>query len=404
MSNMKASKIAIIGGGLGGLVSGYLLSKQGNNITIFEKENFLGGLVGGFKMEGSNLEKTYHHFFRTDTDLMELLEKIGLKKNILWNKNSTGLFWKGKMYPFLGAIDLLRFEPLGLVDKLRMGLVALYLQYDKNWQKYEKVTAVDWMEKAVGRRAYEVVWKPLLKGKFDDVYDKISMAWLWARIHTRGNSKDEQGRESLGYIDGGFEKLIERLAELIKKNGGKIKLNTEIKNIKDLEKEFDLIIDTRPAKNINYLGMMNVVFSSKQSLSPYYWHNINDTDSPFVALLQHTNLIDKSNYNNKHIYYLGTYLSQNHKYFSWSDEKIEKEFLDYLVKIFPNFDKKQIEEIKVFRFKYAQHIVTTNYKTPNYKISNKIWQLNLAQIYPEDRGMNFAVKEAKKLVKAIIDA
>jgi len=398
---MKASKIAIIGGGLGGLVSGYLLSKRDNRITIFEKENFLGGLVGGFKMEGANLEKTYHHFFRTDTDLIELLKEVGLGKNILWNKSSTGLYWNGKMYPFLGVIDLLKFQPLNLIDKLRMGLVAIYLQYDNNWQKYEKVTAVDWMKKAVGKKAYEVVWKPLLKGKFDDVYDKISMAWLWARIHTRGNSKDEQGNESLGYIAGGFEKLIERLAELIKKNGGKINLNTEIKNIKDLEKEFDLVIDTRPAKNIDYLGMINVVFSSKQNLSPYYWHNINDTNSPFVALLQHTNLIDKSNYQNKHIYYLGTYLSQSHKYFGWSDEQIEKEFLDYLVKIFPKFNKKQINEIKVFRFKYAQHIVTTNYKVPNYKVGKKIYQMNLAQIYPEDRGMNFAVKEAKKMIKEI---
>jgi len=398
---MKARKIAIIGGGLGGLVSGYLLSKQGNKVTIFEKENFLGGLVGGFEMEGLNLEKTYHHFFRTDTDLIGLLKEIGLEKNILWNKNSTGLYWNGKMYPFLGAIDLLRFKPLGLTDKLRMGLVAIYLQYDNNWQKYEKITAVDWMKKTVGKRAYEVVWKPLLKGKFDDVYDKISMAWLWARIHTRGNSKDEQGNESLGYIKGGFEILVERLAELIKINEGKINLNTEVKNIKDLEKGFDLIIDTRPAKEIDYLGMINVVFSSKQSLSPYYWHNINDINSPFVALLQHTNLVDKSNYNNKHIYYMGTYLSQNHKYFNWSDKEIEKEFLDYLKKIFPTFDKKQIEEIKVFRFKYAQHIVTTNYKIPSYKVSEKVWQMNFAQIYPQDRGMNFAIKEAKKLVRAI---
>jgi protoporphyrinogen oxidase len=113
-------------------------------------------------------------------------------------------------------------------------------------------------------------------------------------------------------------------------------------------------------------------------------------------------LVNKKQYNNKHIYYLGNYVPQDHKYFEWSDEKIKKEFLDYLKNIFTDFDKKQIEEIKVFKFKYAQHIVTKNYKTPKYKVGENRYNLNFAQIYPEDRGINFAVKEAKKLVKVIV--
>jgi protoporphyrinogen oxidase len=362
--------------------------------------------MGGFKIGKNNLERTYHHFFKTDTALIKLINEVGLENKIEWNKSSVGLYWENKMYPFLGAIDLLKFKPLNIIDKLRMGLVAIYLKYDKNWQKYEKITANDWMKKAVGKKGYEVVWKPLLKGKFDDIYKDISMAWLWTRINTRGNSKDNKGKEVLGYINGGFEKLIEKLEEKIKKGKGIIKLNTEIDDLKQLEKDYDLIIDTRPAKDIDYLGAIDVVFSSRQSLSPYYWHNINDINSPFVALIQHTNLIDKSNYNNRHIYYLGDYLSQNHKYFNWTNKEIEKDFLDYLKKIFPEFDINQIEEIKTFKFKYAQHIVDTKYssKIPSYKLTNKIWQLNFAQIYPQDRGMNFAVKEAKKMVKEIIDA
>lgn len=395
--------IVIIGGGLGGLILGYKLVKKGYQVTIFEKEKYLGGLLGGFKIGGNNLEKTYHHFFKTDTDLIELIKEIGLGNKIGWHKSLTGLFWKNKIYPFLTAIDLLKFKPLNVVDKFRMGLVAIFLKYDKNWQKYEKITADIWMKKAIGKRAYEVVWEPLLRGKFNDIYKQISMAWLWARIHTRGNSKNIKGEEILGYLDGGFQTLIEKLENNIKRGGGKIFLGKEIIDLKQLEKDYDLIIDTRPIKKVNYLGAIDVVFSTKQYLSPYYWHNINDVDSPFIALIQHTNLIDKSNYNNKHIYYLGAYLSQNHKYFNWTDKKIEKEFLDYLKKIFPKFDTKQIEEIKTFKFKYAQHIVDTKYsqKIPPYKISNKIWQSNFAQIYPQDRGMNFAVKEAKKMAKMI---
>ena len=171
-----------------------------------------------------------------------------------------------------------------------------------------------------------------------------------------------------------------------------------------LDKEaskFDLVIDTRPSKEVEYLGAVDVVFSSKQNLSNYYWHNINDLNSPFLAFIQHTNLVDKKKYNNKHIYYLGTYVPQNHKYFESLDKEIEKEFLDYLKNIFSEFDKNQIEEIKTFKFKNAQHIVTKNYKTPDYKTGKNLYQLNFAQIYPEDRGINFAVKEAKKLINLI---
>lgn len=395
-------KIAIVGTGIGGLTAGYELLKKGNVVTIFEKEKNVGGLAAGFKMEGESLDKSYRHIFKTDKDIIGLIEELGLKNKLHWYKSSTGLYWQGKIYPFLTAIDLLKFRPLNILEKLRMGLIAMWLKYDKNWQKYENVLAYSWMKKMIGEKPYRVVWEPLLKGKFDDIYKDISMAWLWARIHTRGNSTNEKGEEVLGYVDGGFETLTKKLSEKIKSKGGKIILNKEIDNIEKLKKDFDLIIDTRPIKEVDYLGMVNIVFSSSQNLGGYYWNNINDLDSPFVALLQHTNLVGIKKYNNKHIYYLGTYVSQNSKYFKWSDKQIEDEWLNYLLNIFPEFDRKKISQINVFKFKNAQHIVGLNYKVPAYKVSNNYYRLNFAQIYPQDRGMNYAVSEAKKIVKLII--
>lgn len=394
---MKKKSAAIVGAGIGGLTVGYELSKKGYAVTVFEKEKEIGGLLSSFKMEGENLEKTYHHIFKTDKDMISLITELGLQDKLKWHKSSVGLFYNKKMYPFLGSIDLLKFKELDLISKFRLGMVYLFLKFDKNFEKYENILATDWMEKWAGKKAYKVIWEPLLKGKFHQYYEQISMAWLWARIHTRGGSVDEKGNEVLGYMDGGFGQIINKLAK-------NLKIQTLRPAGTSLDKEaskFDLVIDTRPSKEVEYLGAVDVVFSSKQNLSNYYWHNINDLNSPFLAFIQHTNLVDKKNYHNKHIYYLGTYVPQNHKYFESSDKEIEKEFLDYLKNIFSEFDKKQIEEIKVFKFKNAQHIVTKNYKTPDYKIGKNLYQLNFAQIYPEDRGINFAVKEARKLVKTI---
>ena len=407
--SLTNKKIAIIGGGISGLTAGYLLAKRGAEVTVFEKDKELGGLLSDFEIGGKRLEKAYHHIFKTDKSVIRLIKDLGLQSRLVWHESKTALFWDKKMYSFAGPMDLLKFKPLPFWDRIRTGLVALYLQKDKNWEKFEKITAYEWMEKWAGEKAYKVIWEPLLKGKFHDRYKDISMAWLWARIHTRVGSKDDRGKEVLGYLDGGFGQIIDRLAQEIEKRGGKVKTNNQIMDRHDglslqkLENDFDFIIDTRPAKTVDYLGAIDVVFSSKQNLSPYYWHNINDPDSPFLAFIQHTNLVDKQQYGNKNIYYMGTYVPQDHRYFSVTDKTISNEFFDYLKKILPEFKPEKVLETKVFKMKYAQHIVDLRYrsKIPLYKQSEKVFNLNFAQIYPEDRGINYAVKEARKVEEMV---
>lgn len=391
-------RVAIIGAGLTGLTAGYELSKKGYAVTIFEKSDDIGGLVGGFKIGDTSLEKAYHHIFRTDTDIINLAEELVLKDKLKWHESSIGLYYSGKMYPFVSPMDLLNFTPLGWVDKVKLGLVSLWLGWDKNWKNYKKTTAKQWMLQALGDQAYNVIWDPLLKGKFHKYYDKVSMAWLWARIHTRGGSKDKDGKERLGYFEGGFRVVADELAKRIKEKGGEIKLNAEV-DFKNVEKDFDKVLYTGAIKDIDYLGAICLIFTSEQSLSKYYWHNINDTESPFLAFIQHTNLIGKENYGGKQVYYMGVYLPHDHKYFAAEDKIIEKDFFDYLKKIFPKFEPKLIEQKWVFKFKNAQHVVTTDYKVPPYKVSDKIYQANFAQIFPEDRGTNFAVKEGKKVAR-----
>jgi len=386
---VKKKKIAIVGAGITGLVAGYRLLQAGHEMTIFEKEKELGGLLGSFKIEGKSLEMAYHHIFKTDKYIINLIEELGLSSKLKWFDGSTAIYFDKKVWPFNGAMDLLRFKPLGMMDKVRLGLVKIYLEKENTWQKFENVLAYQWMEKGCGEKAYKIIWEPLLKGKFANRYQDISMAWLWARIHTRGNSS-EKGGEKLGYLMGGFGQITKELENRIKKMRGEIKLNTKMSG------EFDKVISSEALPNVDYLGAVTAVFSSTQNLSKYYWHNINDTKSPFVALIQHTNLVPSTEYQGKHVYYLGTYLPQDHKYFKIDDKIIFKENFTYLKKIFPLFDKKQISEKKIFRFKTAQHIVSTKYKVPSTKLGEKVININFANIYPEDRGINLAVREGEK--------
>jgi protoporphyrinogen oxidase len=339
-------------------------------------------------------------------------------------------------------MDLLKFSPLSLPNRIRAGLAVFYLQRTNNWKQFEHITAYQWMLKNAGKQVTEVIWEPLLKGKFDKYYDKVSMAWLWARIHIRANSREAGDKsEKLGYFNGGFQTFTNALVAALKKNEVVIKTGANISNIDSLDsgevkinfddgksQTFDSCLATTPShvfaklighnKNIkkeyidqlngtNYLGALLYIFSSDQEISPYYWHNINDTDLSFLVFINHTRLIDKKNYKNHYVYYIGAYLDMDHRLFKASEEDIEKEWHTGLKQIFPDFDASKIREKHIFKLGNAQHIVDTDYAShiPSYKspLSN-IYLANFAQIYPEDRGTNYAVREGEKVADIMMSA
>ncbi len=377
-------KIAIIGGGIGGLTVGYFLKKKNYEVTVYEKEKDLGGLMGSFEINGKKIEKTYHHIFASDTEIINLIKELGLDKQLIWRNENMAVIYQNKVYAFNSPIDLLRFSPLDLIDKVRLGLVSIYLQKENNYQKFEKIRAYQWIKKYFGKNVYRVLWQPLLKGKFGKDYKEINMTWFWARIHYRGHSK-------LGYMKGGFGQIINKLS----KNLNIIYKNVKAENLKG----YDLIIDTSPIKSVKYLGAVDVIFTSKQNLSKYYWHNINDEKAPFVAFIQQTNMIDDYG---SHVYYMGGYYPQDHKYFKVKDEIIYQEFFEYLKKIFKEFEAKEIEKRWIFKFPYAQHMPrfagSSNNQIPRSKY---IIHMNFAQIYPQDRGINYAVKQSRELASLL---
>jgi protoporphyrinogen oxidase len=287
----------------------------------------------------------------------------------------------------------------------------------------------------------KVIWEPLLKGKFDNYYKDVSMAWLWARIHIRANSRSSKNplsKEMLGYFKGGFNVLIKEIIKQLKKQDVEIFLNSDISSITSksdknskpnivIDKknfQFSKIIATVPnhvfskliisnpnLKNylsqlnkITYLGAVLIVFSSKQDLSKYYWHNINDLNSPFLVLINHTKLVGTKDYQNNNLYYLGSYVPHDHKYFSMEDKELYNLWFDQVRQIFPDFEVNKVVEKHIFKFKYAQHIVDRDYltKIPSYQTPLKnVYLSNFSQIFPEDRGTNYAVREGNKIAELI---
>lgn len=421
-------KIGIVGGGIAGLTTAYRLVKQGHDVEIFEAADHVGGLASGFKVAGASLEKYYHHLFTSDICIRGLVDELGIRSKLNWYPSQMGAAYKGKLYKFGTPQQILQFSPLPFWERVWFGLIGLYLGKKDDWTEFENVTAVDWMKKHCGPKTWQIIWEPLLKGKFHRYFDKVAMAWLWARIHTRFSSRKGSG-EKLGYFEGGFEVFNQTLAAAVRQAGVKINVNSPINRIhtqngklKSLEVNghehtFDKVIFSaatpiflkacpelpsdyvKRLTQLDFLGAQCLILVMKQPFSDLYWINIADNDIPILALIEHTNFVPQDWYQGKHLMYVANYLPQDHQYFKMKKEDIFAELLPYLKRINPSFDPAVIEEIHLSQDLYAQPVVPLHYSQvkPTYETPIKnVILANMALTYPEDRGTNFAVDVGNK--------
>lgn len=431
-------KIAVVGAGITGLVAAHELSLVGHAVTIYERSDVPGGLASGFPLNGTHLEKTYHHLFRTDTDILSLIQELNIGDSFIWNKSSLGLWHEGTLYPFSTPLNLLRFGALPILDRIRLGCAILYLQKTNRWEMLERIPAHIWLKRWCGRRAYGVVWEPLLRGKFHNHFESVSMAWFWARVHVRANSKAPGERqEHLGYFHGGFHVLVQALVSALRDRGVAIHVSTGVERIRSSANSvqltvngttapYDRAICTVPSpvfakmiqgdphassayiqqlRSIQYLGAACLIFTTPQSLSPFYWNNINDPASPFLVFVQHTNLVPRSWYLDEHVYYAGTYVPNDHAFQTGTEQDVKDQFFQHLPRLFPHFDRRVVTQEFLWRFKNAQHVVDGNYrqKIPSPQTPlHGVYLANFSQIFPEDRGTNYAVREGRKIAHMVL--
>jgi protoporphyrinogen oxidase len=419
--------IGIIGAGFTGLTAALELQKKGHTVTLFEKEAIPGGLAIGFKQPQWewSLEKHYHHIFTSDKDIQQLAEEVGAK--FFYPRPNTSSLIDGEILQLDSPLKLLQFPKLSIIDRLRMGVILAYLKYIASWKTLEGTTAHSWLPKMMGKKGYEMLWEPLLRSKFGEYTETISLAWFWARIKARTTS--------LGYPEGGFQQLVNLAAEKVTKQGGYILYSTDVQSIEkngenitvktsEGEHTFDKVLITVPnalfAKlapqlpeeykkklfDFKSIGAVNMVIELSKPFLPnnVYWLSICQKNYPFLAAVEHTNFIDKKHYDNHHLLYVGNYLPVGHRYFSLTNEELLKEYDASLQKLSPGYEK-NILSVNVFKVPFAQPIVSVNYSQKILPFETPIegvYLANMQQVYPWDRGTNFAVEMGKKVVQTMV--
>ncbi len=440
--------IGIIGAGITGLTAAYDLTRMGHAVTIYEARPYAGGLAAGFSDPRWEwpLERFYHHWFASDNHVIGLIEELGARDRTFFPRPTTTLYNQGRLYPLDSpvpalkfiplsplhrAIRVLQFTPLPLIDRLRTGLVGVYLTLARNWRPLERVSADEWMRRMVGERAYEVWWKPLLISKFGaENYRDVNMAWMWARLHKR--------TASLGYFVGGFQGFIDLLVERVRAQGGVLRLNTPVRGVHRAGERLRLQLQTGDAEHerviatcsphvlractselppdyaagldaLKSMGAVALVLALKQRLTDgHYWINLpkgGEEDFPFMGLVEHTNYISPEHYGGDHLVYCGDYLPPDHPYFEFDKEQLLEEYLPGLVKINPSFHPDWVRASWMFSDKYAQPVPALNHSrhVPALKTGLPgLWMANMSQVYPWDRGSNYAVELGRRVARLML--
>ncbi|MCI0867848.1 MAG: amine oxidase, partial [Chloroflexi bacterium] len=158
--------------------------------------------------------------------------------------------------------------------------------------------------------------------------------------------------------------------------------------------------------NVQYLSAVLVILVLDRPLSDKYWINIADANMPFVGIIEHTNMIDKSLYGGKHIVYLSNYPSRDSELYQKSGEELVEEFIPYLRQINPDFDRSWILEHYHHKVDGAQPIIGVNYsqRMPAHRTPIKnLYLANTTQIYPEDRGTNYSVRMGRQVARMVME-
>lgn len=421
-------KIAIVGAGIAGLTAAHDLMKKGHQVTIFEAADHVGGLAAGFKEShwDWSVERFYHHWFQSDSAMLGLIDELGWSDQLVFPRPVTVMYHQGKFYPFDSIPSALLYPGLGWgINKVRFGLVNLAIRFTNNWRALEKFTVDQWMRKYAGDKAYEAVWEPMVIGKFGERYARqVNMAWMWARLKAR--------TPRLGTFKGGFQAFSDQFAAYLKSKGVQILLNTPVKSIRK-DGESGLLITTAAGEqifeqslvtsspslmarmapelpkeylegllNLKSLGAVVLTLSIKQQLSKegYYWFNLpKKAGFPFLALVEHTNYLSPDYFGGDHILYCGDYLETDHEYFQLTQEEIIQRFTPSLQRINPDFQPDWIKNAWLYRTQYAQPVPFINHSKNIPDIRTPLPGLffaSMSQVYPWDRGTNFAVEIAHR--------
>ena len=421
-----------------GMTVAHQLSQSQQDVTLFEASDRLGGLADAWELDDhTTWDRHYHVTLLSDTYLRGLLSELGLEDEMRWVETKTGFYTDGQLHSMSNTIEFLQFRPLDIISKLRLGATIFLGSKLTNWRRLEKLPVETWLRRWSGARAFEKLWLPLLRAKLGENYRRTSAAFIWATI-ARMYAARRTGlkKEMFGYVPGGYARINERLAHRLARDGVRIRTSATLDAVHPLEhntveldfsddscEQFDRVVMTTPAaiasricpqltrdehqrlNGIQYQGVVCASVLLKRPLSPYYVTNITDDWVPFTAVIEMSALVDRSQFAGRSLVYLPKYVTPQDAHFNEPDDVIEERFITGLERMYPNFQRSDVEAFRISRVRHVVGLSTLNYSQslPPMRTSLPgVYAINSAHIVNGTLNVNETIKLASDAVNNVL--
>jgi protoporphyrinogen oxidase len=425
--------VAVIGAGPMGLAAAYELAKSGHRVKVLERDDRIGGMSAAVDFEGTLIERYYHFICKPDAPLFAYLRELGLESRLKWTTTRMGFYFDGRLFDWGNPVALLRFPGLGLLDKARYALHVLRAKGIRDWRPYDAISSTEWLQRWVGPRAYDVLWRSLFHYKFYELQDSLSAAWLGTRIQRVALSRRGLMQEELGYLEGGSEALLQVLAARIRELGGEIVLRAQVEQVVVDEDDgsrvagvrcngefqpFGRVISTIPlpylarlvpglpaaerakVEAIQNIGVVCVLLKLRRPFTRNFWMNINSPGIELPGLIEYTNLNPMAEQGTPHLIYAPYYMPQTHPKYGRSHDAFIEETLGYMQRIRPDFNRSDVIAATASRYQFAQTVCSPGFfdaLPPMRSAVRGLVMADTSHYYPEDRSISESMRIGARL-------
>ena len=347
------TRVGIVGGGLMGLATAYRLAQAGVQVDVMERADGLGGLMSSFDFDGHHVDRFYHVVLPTDDRVLGLAEELGLRDQFRFRPVGVGFWDRERLFSISSTKEFLRFPLLSPLQRLRLGAFVVRCNRRKGHDDLDGMPLLPWLEKQCGKGVVDRLWRPLLDSKFDGRYDDLPATYMWARTRRMAGTRDGAGREIMGTLEGGYQRMIDALADRIRSLGGSIETGMTVTDIEPADgggatlraggesRRFDLVFSTllpeqgrrllgaeyaaaAPADHCRYLGVLCLIVRTRESVSPYYTLSLTDRSVGLTTVVETTHVTDPASVGG-HLLYVTKYVDPSHELLTADAAEVERD-------------------------------------------------------------------------------
>jgi protoporphyrinogen oxidase len=425
--------VGIVGGGILGMTAAYRLAQAGAKPVLYERAPDLGGLVGSFDFDGHPVDRFYHVILPTDDRVIGLATELGLGDRFRFRPTGVGFYDDGRLFSMNSLREFLTFPLLPFHDRLRLGAFVARCQMKGSYEDLDDVLLEDWLLRLCGKRIVERLWRPLLDSKFDGRFDDLPATYLWARTRRMSKTRDSAGREVMGWLEGGYQTLIDALEQAIRKLGGEIHAGTAVDRIvggangvsgivvDGTLRPFDEVLCTlTPPQarglldrelaeaagedHCRYLGVICLLLRTSRSVSPYYTLNITDRRVPLTTVVETTHVVDPAHAGGS-LLYVTKYVDPSHPDLDAPLAEIEERYLGHTRAMFPALRDDEILASRVQRARVVEpvHLLGGAKRLPDLFPVPGLALASTAHVYPETVNGQAVVGVADRVVSGLLE-